>query len=156
MADGVALFIDWIMEDDFSSDEDDVRPLVIPCIRQSRNRIKDYVETVIPAYLPSEFRSHFRMSASTLEELCGELVGTGLIPTFREAGRSVVDAKKQIMVAMWYFANQEAYRQLSDRFNVTYSCAHRIVRRVVEALISIGKNYVQFPKGLKNSLNTIN
>lgn len=52
-------------------------------------------------------------------------------------GREKVWVKKGFLMTVWYLANQETYRQISDRFNTTESCTWKIIRKVVDYLVSI-------------------
>ena len=70
-------------------------------LRNNINRIQNYYETVIPIYTLDEFRSHFRMSRSTVEQLCSQLVLTGEIPTIHEHGRSPIESEKQLLMYIW-------------------------------------------------------
>ena len=50
-------------------------------MKRDLNRIKGYFEVTVPTYFPSEFQSHFRMTITTFEILCREIVQTAKIPT---------------------------------------------------------------------------
>lgn len=50
-------------------------------------------------------------------------------------GRSKVGPETEIYITLWFLANTETYRQLSDRFNVTRSSVHRMFYRVIKWMV---------------------
>lgn len=94
--------------------------------RRALARISEFFEeTSVPLYHGDVFRSHFRMTRSTLETLCQMLAPSEHIPKGNAFGRQPIDPQKQITVAVWALANQESCRQISDRFNKTMSSVSR-------------------------------
>lgn len=49
-----------------------------------------------------------------------DLLQSNIMPTYK-AGRVNVTAEKALLMTLWFLANTETYRELSDRFNVTQS-----------------------------------
>ena len=76
--------------------------------RKSLVRIDNYFERIIPLYSVSDFRSHFRMSktsVSCLERLLAAC--PDLPPEQRNGGRPVMDLEKQVLITMWILGNPE-------------------------------------------------
>lgn len=48
-------------------------------------------------------------------------------------------------MTIWYLANQESYRQISDRFNITESAAWKVIRKVVDYLITTSASIIKWP-----------
>lgn len=48
-------------------------------------------------------------------------------------------------MTVWYLANTESFRQISDRFNVTISTAHRVILSVVNYLVKVSPRYIKWP-----------
>jgi len=121
---------------------------VVTCfMRRNLTRIQEYYEATIPSYLPSEFKSHFRMTQGTFQLLSNEIMQTGRIPLGNPSGRPPVPPEKQILTFMWIMANQEPVRAVADRFNITVSSVHRTLRRVTKAMLDICKQYIKWPNG---------
>lgn len=116
--------------------------------RQPAYRISEYAETIIVNYSDSVFRSHFRLSRSTAEFLVGLLARCPEIPSEHVRGRSPIPVEKQLLITLWVLGNPEVIRSVSDRFNVTKSSVHRVVRRVCRALVNncVGR-FICWPKG---------
>ena len=116
-------------------------------MRRDLNRIVGFYEIVVPAYSLDEFRSHFRMTKNTFEVLSRELAATGAIPTGNRFGRKPIALQKQILAFLWYTSNMEVIRSVSDRFNVSLSSLERIIKRVSQAVLALGQQYLKWPKG---------
>ena len=99
--------------------------------RKSVVRTDNYFERIIPLYSFSDFRSHFRMSKTTVSCLNLErlLAACPDLPhEQRNGGRSVIDLEKQVLITMWILFNPEYLGSVADRFNVTTMNSTLIVK----------------------------
>ena len=97
--------------------------------------IEGYAETVLPRYNLSEFRSHFRLSVETFEQLVVEQGNCPELPTGPQyGGREPILVEKHLLITLWLLRNQESIRSVSDRFNVPKSSVFTCVNRVCRAL----------------------
>ena len=102
----------------------------------------------MPCYTDSVFRSHFRLSRSSAELLTGLLGACPEIPSKHTRGRQPVSVEKQLLLTLWMLGNPECVRSVSDRFDVTKSSVHRIVRRVCKAIVNnYAKIFIRWPQG---------
>ena len=116
--------------------------------RQPGCRIRGYAEDIIPNYDDNVFRSHFRMYRGTVEILVGLLGRCPEIPTQQERGRPPIAVEKQLLITLWVLGNPEVIRSVSDRFNVTKSSVHRVVRRVSRAILNnFAGKFICWPRG---------
>ena len=117
--------------------------------RKSLVRIDNYSERIIPLYSVSNFRSHFRMSRTTVSCLERLLAACPDLPhEQRYGGRPVIDLEKQVLITMWILGNPECLRSVADRFNVTKSSAFRVYRRICEAIANnLSGQLIKFPSG---------
>jgi hypothetical protein len=76
---------------------------------------------------------------------------TGEIPQESRHGRELIEPAKQIMISIWMMANLEGYRQISDRFNVTYLSVHRCLLRTCKALQRLAADKIQWPTGISEN-----
>ncbi|KAL0849987.1 hypothetical protein ABMA28_011902 [Loxostege sticticalis] len=109
-------------------------------------RIKGYVDEVVSKYDSETFKSHFRMYPETFEFLLS-LIGKTLMETPYKPGRKPLDAKHQLLLAIWMMATPDTYRSVCEKFGVGRATALRCVRRVSLALHSIAPKFIQWPKG---------
>jgi hypothetical protein len=54
-----------------------------------------------------------------------ELFNTSNVMPVNKSGRKIISAEKAFLLCVWYLSNQESFRQVADRFDVTLSSAHR-------------------------------
>ena len=70
---------DFEIENEILDEEEEI--IVFSCLasfaRRNLNRIEGFYEATFPRYSPSEFQSHFRMTKTTMETVCREIVNTG-------------------------------------------------------------------------------
>jgi hypothetical protein len=131
------------------ADDEDLDMIVAICsfMRRDLTRITRFFEETVPLYVPSEFKSHFRMSRTTMEILCQEMINTGKIPTESIRGRPVIPPEKQIIVFVWGLANKACARIIADRFDITMSSVSRVLHRGSEALLDLVPTYIKWPNG---------
>ena len=106
-----------------------------------------FYEATFPRYSPSEFQSHFRMTKTTMETVCREIVDTGRIPLGNVKGRPPMPPEKQVLLFVWCMANQECARLVADRFDVTMCSVDRVLRRVAQGLLELCPRYIKWPSG---------
>ena len=127
----------------------DILPVVLHLSfyrRQNIPRIGNYVDLVENLYDGDDFRSHFRITRGTFEQI--ELF-LGNIPGKHQqqeaAGRPVVALRKQLLLFLWYLGTQETFISLADRFGVALSTAHAVVERITDAFCSVHGSIIVWP-----------
>lgn len=50
-----------------------------------------------------------------------------------------------MLLTLWYLSNQETFRQISDRFNVTESSSYRVLKKIIEYFTLNSKKYIYWP-----------
>ncbi|KAB0805677.1 hypothetical protein PPYR_02647 [Photinus pyralis] len=109
--------------------------------RKKHVRVQNYVN-IVDIYSHEQFRRHFRLSRTTAE-LC-DLENANVLPT-HTYGREKVCTRKAFYMSVWYLANEETYRQISDRFDVSESAAWLIIRNVVDYLVTKSNTVIKWP-----------
>ena len=135
------------LENEILQNNDDIILLATAAcfMRRSLNRIRGYFEEIIPAYLFGEFKTHFRMSRETFEMFSQEIMQTGRIPLGNASGRTPIPPQKQMLIFLWAVGNREPTRTIADRFDVTFSSAHRALCRVTKGVLDISNQYIKWP-----------
>ncbi|KAK4882540.1 hypothetical protein RN001_005859 [Aquatica leii] len=72
-------------------------------------------------------------------------IGTKLKSETYMRGRPANDAKKQLLVVLWMLVNQECYRTIADRFDITVTMAWEYLQKTVSALVSIASVVITWP-----------
>ncbi|XP_067629448.1 putative nuclease HARBI1 isoform X2 [Eurosta solidaginis] len=115
---------------------------------EERDKITNFPQ-VIESYTDQEFRRHFRLNRSTARMLI-DRYNTSSFYTYKEhGGLPKVGASKEIYILLWYMANTNTFREIANLFNMSKTSAWSILRRVVEWLLSIGHEYIQWPSASK-------
>ncbi|KAK9695329.1 DDE superfamily endonuclease [Popillia japonica] len=104
-----------------------------------------YMKNITPIKLNLDFRHHFRLTKTACEVVLNK-IGEKLHTSEIKRGRPPNDVKQQVLVSLWMLANQETYRQLADKFDITISMAWDYFRRTVNAVVSIVQDVIQWPK----------
>ena len=134
---------------DFLEEEEDFPILGAACcfMRRNLNRVAGYFEATVNMYSRGEFQSHFRLSRGSFEQLCREVINTGRIP-MTNRGREHIAPEKQVLAFVWMMANQESSRSVADRFNITLSSLHRVLKRCSRGLTDLCGTYIKWPDGM--------
>ena len=116
-------------------------------MRGNLNRVVDYFEVTVNIYSPGEFQSDFNRAQRSCEQLCQEVINTGHIP-MSNRGREHITSKKQVLTFIWMMANQESSQSVADRFNITLSSLHRVLKRCSRGLTDLCGTYIKWPDGM--------
>lgn len=86
-----------------------------------------------------------RLTRHTASILIEELELSGFIPS-HSFGTKSISAKLTFLLFLWYIANTEPLRTMSDRFNVSISFVFRVPRRVVAWLQTKADEIIKWPQ----------
>ncbi|XP_038067665.1 protein ANTAGONIST OF LIKE HETEROCHROMATIN PROTEIN 1-like [Patiria miniata] len=131
-------------EDECETDQTDVAFIAALLSRDKRARIHGFTEEVIPAMQESEFRSHFRLSTRTFEYILN-VIHDALLPKAPGGPFEAVSPMKQLLIFLWYLANQITIRELALKFGVSESTVHKAIRRVSECLTDQRQRFIRWP-----------
>uniref|UniRef100_A0A3B3SZE8 Uncharacterized protein n=1 Tax=Paramormyrops kingsleyae TaxID=1676925 RepID=A0A3B3SZE8_9TELE len=92
------------------------------------------------------FSRHFRMDRTQFEYLLTKLKENGLSRDHSH-GKTQVPATNKLLLFLWYIANQNSFRELSEKFNLSVSSAHQTVLQVLTILSRIGPTFILWPNG---------
>lgn len=128
--------------------EDDM--LLLPLIyhlmnNRRRHRIENYLQ-IVDLWTDQEFKENLRLTRHSASVLITELELSGIIPS-HSFGIKPISAKLSFLLFLWYMANTEPLRTMSDRFNVSISSVSRILRRVIAWLLTKLDAVIKWPEG---------
>ncbi|XP_067626880.1 uncharacterized protein [Eurosta solidaginis] len=115
---------------------------------EERDKMTNFLQ-VIESYTDQEFRRNFRLNSSTARMLIDRYNTSSFYTNKEHGGLPKVGASKEIYILLSYMANTNTFREIANLFNMSKSSAWRILRRVVEWLLSIGHEYIQWPSASK-------
>lgn len=112
-------------------------------VRDDIRKIDEYVERVIPGYLPEQFKRHFRVSRETFECILVHMANLPTVQRRRQTGgRLQTTLEKDLMMLLWYLGTQETVRSISDRFDAQESTFILHNRRLIDVFSDLCKKFV--------------
>ncbi|KAJ8911998.1 hypothetical protein NQ315_003280 [Exocentrus adspersus] len=64
----------------------------------------------------------------------GKITTAGVLP-IHSYGRKKILPKTAFLMSLWYISNNETFRQVSDRFNISKSSAYRTTKKIMTYLV---------------------
>ncbi|KYN29980.1 PREDICTED: uncharacterized protein LOC108760004 [Trachymyrmex cornetzi] len=89
---------------------------------------------------------NLRLHRNVAITLIDELAESGILPS-HSFGRPKISAEWSLFITLWFLANTEPYRTLSDRFDVSISSIFRVIRRVITWILTKLDNIIEWPEG---------
>ncbi|MEQ2191720.1 hypothetical protein XENOCAPTIV_001665 [Xenoophorus captivus] len=62
-----------------------------------------------------------------------------------------VPITKQVLMFLWYMANQNSFREISDKCDVPHSSAHRIILVVLNTICTMEPTFISWPDVCKTA-----
>ncbi|XP_045483122.1 uncharacterized protein LOC123688582 [Harmonia axyridis] len=110
---------------------------------KKRRKVANFVEEVVAGYDEVIFKEHFRMSRRTFQILIDRFQRSPC--SARPNNKSEIPSDKAVLLTIWYLSNTETFRQISDRFNLSLSSAHRTFFRVIDFLLNLRSEFIRWP-----------
>lgn len=101
---------------------------------RKRHRVENYIE-LIECWTEQEFKENLRLSRQTALKLIDEFETSEFMPS-NLYGMRPISGKLSIYIFLWFMANTEPLRTISDRFDISISSVFRIVRRVMTWILT--------------------
>lgn len=132
-----------------SNEEENEDILLFPLMHylmngRKRHRVEDYLH-IVDSWTDQEFKEHLRLNRYTALILIEEFQLSGYIPS-HSFGVKVISAKLSFLLFLWYIANTEPLRTMSDRFNVSISSVFRVLRRIIAWLLTKVDIVIKWPQ----------
>ncbi|XP_059141242.1 putative nuclease HARBI1 [Physella acuta] len=90
-----------------------------------------------PHYSDLDFKIYFRMSRSTVENLC-----TAIGP---QIYARTVNRERKVLASLWVLANSETFQDVADRFHLAKGQLHKIFTKFCNAIDTWSKDLIQMP-----------
>lgn len=94
------------------------------------------------------FCRHFGVVRRQYDYLLVKLQEHGLSSEHHQ-GMTPVPAPKKLLMFLWYMANQTSYREISKKFKVSQSSAHRVILQVLKCMSGVGTTFISWPNSSK-------
>ncbi|KAB0802148.1 hypothetical protein PPYR_04334 [Photinus pyralis] len=127
-----------------SDDEQEAEP------KKKIAKLDQFVEKTVVTYTDYMFKQLIRLRRSTAYQLIGRFRASKYAP--RSTNNMGTSAEKCVLICLWYMANTESFRQISDRFDVALSTAHIILVNVIHYLVSLRTEFIKWPNNEEKRL----
>lgn len=134
-------------ESDSDSDFEDLfMTAVLEKPRSKRNRVNNFVADVVERYSEEEFRRNFRLNKTTAEMVARRFEASEFYRPNTGRGRKNVPAMDQMYAFLWFSANKNSYREISNLFNFSESSFYKCLNNVLDFFYDISKSVIRFPE----------
>lgn len=65
-----------------------------------------------------------------------------------------IELRKKILFMIWILAKQESYLAAGDRFNISKSTGHGVLKEIVSILVELMPNYIIWPNREKCNISS--
>lgn len=125
-----------------SSSDDDVEELV-ELVEVPKNR--NFFEDTVPQFNDQQYLEHFRISSEVMDQLSDRYEASEYYH-HQEGDSQKISPLKSLTVFLWFASNEAAsFRVVADRFGITKSSLHKIVRRVTYFLSNLSVEVIKWP-----------
>ncbi|XP_067205435.1 putative nuclease HARBI1 [Linepithema humile] len=135
--------------DSFLYSENDSNALYFPLMQylscgHKRHYVENYLQ-LVESWTEYEFKEHLRLSRQTALQLIDEYETSEFMPNHLYGIRPI-SGRLSIYILLWFMANTEPLRTISDRFNVSISSVFRIIRRLIAWLLTKTDEIITWPQ----------
>lgn len=99
---------------------------------------------VMPNMDDDTFYHPFRVTKRQFDFLLMVLQQQGL-KRQKARGQPTVPVRMKVLMFLWYMANQNGFRDISDKFDVSESTAHKCVLEVLSIFSTLGPSFISWP-----------
>ncbi|XP_035847590.1 uncharacterized protein LOC118493103 [Sander lucioperca] len=103
------------------------------------------------------FARHFRkrraIRRARFEQLLG-LLQEGGLHSKHSHRLPPLPVPKKVLMFLWFMANQNSYREISDKCNASKSGTHGAILQVLTIMSGIGTNFVSWPRGYEKRMSS--
>lgn len=125
-----------------SSSDDDLEELV-GLVEVPKN--ENYFEVTVPLLNEQQYLEHFRISREVMEQLSNRYENSEYW-NYQEGDSEKISPLKMLTVFLWFASNEAAsFRVVADRFGITKSSLHKIVKRVTYFLSNLSPEIIKWP-----------
>nr|XP_018907963.1 PREDICTED: uncharacterized protein LOC109037649 [Bemisia tabaci] len=130
-------------DDDNSDSGDEDLPIMLHTEEEEHVRNKHYVVNVVYYMSDLDFRRHFRLTRSGVEELCMELKEDEI----HSEGRPSIPFEHALLLSLWLLATPESFRSVADRFGIDRGHAHVLCPSIYQKMYDRRNTWIRRPRG---------
>lgn len=105
----------------------------------------NFFEETVPQFSDQQFMGHFRISRDLATQLSDRYEASQYY-NYQKGDSEKIGPLKTILAFLWFASNEAAtFRDVSDRFGITISSLHKIVKRVTHFLSNMSVEVIKWP-----------
>ncbi|KAK9977060.1 hypothetical protein ABG768_018881 [Culter alburnus] len=112
-------------------------------------KIMNFVEDVVPLY---SLRGHFRLSKEQVEVMS---LLTTLGPVYMNLQQTKLPLINSVLACLWTLANQESYRGVADRFNMSKSTLAKHLHEFCCYVNTYMAHHISWPRGQRLAMSKL-
>ncbi|KAJ8883564.1 hypothetical protein PR048_015408 [Dryococelus australis] len=102
-------------------------------------------EEWVTAYCDDDFRTHFKLTRQSLDELMAVL-STEHNTVGRYGGGNVsISMTKKLYITLWYLAKEDSLKKIAEHFGVVKSTVKEAVDELTRGIASLASRYILWP-----------
>lgn len=67
-------------------------------------------------------------------------------------GPARIPVEKKVVMLLWYLANQNSFREISDKFDVSQGAAHNVIIEKLDRTCAIAEHYIVWPNDCQKTI----
>ena len=97
------------------------------------------------------FTRHLRLNNCQFERFIRFLEerGHGNDHQMEQGSRPRIDIERKALMFLWYMANTNSFREISDKFNVSQSSSHRVIAKILLDISHFSRQQIRWPNDNK-------
>lgn len=130
------------MSDHLSSSDDDLEEMVVAL---AVPKVENFFEEIVPQFNEKQYLEHFRVSREITQQLAEQFEHSEYY-NYQEGDSEKISPLKFVTAFLWFSSNEAvSYRVVADRFNISKSSLHKIIRRVSYFLSNLFPQVIKWP-----------
>ncbi|XP_071054257.1 uncharacterized protein [Onthophagus taurus] len=104
----------------------------------------NFLEEIVPSYDDDKFFHHFRLSRESVDIIVENFEAS---EHYKDSSGQYgnISSRNQVLIVLWYIGHMSSFRDVANRFDITISSVHRILRRVVFTISNLAPSIITWP-----------
>lgn len=99
------------------------------------------------------FQRHFRITRTQFDQFVQKLRERGMSEVHPSGGPEKIPSLKKVLMLLWYLANQNSFRELSDKFNTSQGAAHNVIMEMLDLTCQLASSFITWPTNCEKQTN---
>ena len=101
------------------------------------------------------FKRHIRLTRGQFDALNNRFGHLGMDETPDQfGGMERIPLERKTLMFLWYMANNNSFREISDKFDVSQGSAHAVISQALECISNISSDFIQWPNACETQISS--